>query len=69
MLNQPRSQPRYEFIWDIRTVLDFVKCQWSGCDLSDKVLTYKVVLLMALSSASRALAIHHLDVKYMLKPE
>ena len=25
-------QPRYVFIWDIQTVLDFVECQWSGCD-------------------------------------
>ena len=62
-------QRRYVFIWDIQTVLDFVKCQWSGCDLSDKVLTYKVVILMALSSASRASVIHHLDVRCMLRPE
>ena len=47
----------------------FIKCQWSECYLSDKGLTYKVVILMALSSASRAPAIHHLDVRSMLRPE
>ena len=39
-----------------------MECQWPECDLSGKVLTYKVVILMALLSASRASAIKHLDV-------
>ena len=69
VFNQRPPQPRYVFILDIQTVLDFVKCQWSGCDLSDKVFSYKVVILMVLSSAFRALATHHLDVRYMLRPE
>ena len=62
VFNQHPPQPRFVFIWDIQTILDFAKCQWSGCDISDKVLTYKVVILMALLSASRASAIHFLDV-------
>ena len=41
VFNERPPQPRYVFIWDIQTVLDFVECKWSGCDLSDKVLTYK----------------------------
>ena len=65
----PTTEPRYVFIWDIQTVLNFVKYQWSGCGLSDKVLIYKLVILMALSSASRASAINHLDVRYMLRIE
>ena len=69
LFNERPPQPRYIFIWDIQTALDFVKCQWSGCDLSDKVLTYILVILMALSFASRASAIHHLDVRYMLRPD
>ena len=40
VFNKRPPQPRYVFIWEIQTVLDFVKCQWSGCNLSDKVLTY-----------------------------
>ena len=51
VFKQRPPQPRRVFIWDIQTVLDFVKCQWSGCDISDKVLTYKGVILMALLSA------------------
>ena len=48
VFNHRPPQPRYVFIWDIQTVLDFVKRQWSGCDLSDNVLTYRVVILMVL---------------------
>ena len=69
VFNKRPPQPICVFIWDIQTVLDFVKCQWSGCDLSDKVLTHKLVVLMALSSTSTASAIHHLDVRYMLRTE
>ena len=71
VFNEHPPQPRYVFIWDIQTVWDFIKCQWSGCDLSNKVLTHKLVILIVLSSASRASAIHHLDVRYryMLRPE
>ena len=47
VFNQRPARPRCVFI---QTFLDFVKCQWSECDLSDKVLTYKLVILMALSS-------------------
>ena len=65
VFNQRPPQRKYVFIWDIQTVLDFVKSQWSGCDLSDKVLTYKVVILLALSSASRASTMHHLNERYM----
>ena len=48
VFNERPPQPRYVFIWDIQTVLYFVKCHWSGCDSSDKVLTYKLIILMAL---------------------
>ena len=69
VFNERPPQPRYVFICDIQSILDFAKYQWPECDLSDKVLTNKLVILMALSFASRASAIHHLDVRYMLKPE
>ena len=51
VFNQRPPQPRCAFVWDIQTVLDFVKRQWSGCDISDKFSTYKVAILMALLSA------------------
>lgn len=37
--------------------------------LSDKMLTYKVTILMALTSASRVSALHHLDIRYMVLTE
>ena len=69
VFNERPPQPRYVFICDIQSILDFAKYQWSGCDLSDKVLTNKLVILMALSSASRASATHRLDVRYMWRTD
>ena len=47
------------------TALDFTKNQWLGCEtLSDKILIYKVVISIALSSGSRASAIHHPSLKF-----
>ena len=42
---------------------------WVGYseDLSDKLLTLRLVILMGLTSASRASAIHHLDIRYVVK--
>ena len=68
--DQRPPQPRCVFIWDIQTVLGFIKSQFSGWEnLADKVVTHKVDILMTLLSASRALAVHHLDVRHMLRPE
>ena len=67
VFNQRSSQPSMSLFHT--TFLDFVKCQWSGCDLTDEALTYKVIILMALSSASRASTIRHFDVRYSLKSE
>ena len=36
-------------------------------DLSDKYLTYKLTMLLALTSASRVLGLQHLDIRFMIK--
>ena len=68
VFNQRPPQPRYVFIWDVQTVLNHIKSEW-GCveALSDKLLTLKLVMLLALTSASRSSAIHHLDIRYKVK--
>ena len=56
------------FIWDVQIVINYIKSEWGYSEsLSDKFLTLKLVMLMALTSASRASAIHHLDIRYMVK--
>lgn len=68
VFNSRPPQPRYVFIWDVQLVLNLIKNQWSNNhNLSDKQITYKIVMLMALTSASRASALHHLDVRYMTR--
>ena len=36
-------------------------------DLSDKYLTYKLKMLLALTSASRVLGLQHLDIRFKTK--
>ena len=56
------------FIWDVQIVINYIKSEWGYSEgLLDKFLTLKLVMLMALTSASRAFAIHHLDIRYMVK--
>ncbi len=56
-------EPRYEFIWDVKIVLNFLR-KWSPHGmLTLKQLTLKLVMLIALVTAQRSQTIHklHLD--------
>lgn len=66
VFNKKPPQPKYGFTWKVQTVLDYIKNHWAVSeDLSDKELTYKLVILLALTSTSRACTIHCLDLKFM----
>ena len=68
IFNSRPPQPRYSCVWDVQLVLDFIKKSWGNTDkISCKELTYKLVALMALTSASRVSGLHHLDIRYMSK--
>ena len=68
VFNSRPWQPSYCFIWNVQTVIDFIKSEWEkNEDLSDKYLTYKLIMLLALTSASRVLHLQHLDVRHMTK--
>ena len=55
--------PRYYFIWNVQTEIDFIKSELGqNEDLSDKYLTYKLTTLLARTSASRVLGSQHLDI-------
>ena len=67
MFNKRLPQPKYPFIWDVETVLDFLR-ELPGNDLlSDKLLTPKVSMLLSLLSASRVSEITNLRVDYLTK--
>ena len=61
-------QPSYCFIWNVQTVTDFIKSDWEKTeDLSDKYLTYKLTMLLALTSAFWVLGLTHLDIRFKTK--
>ena len=66
VFKQRPKQACYKFLWDVEIVLVYLKSNISdNSQLSDKDLTYKLTVLMAFSSASRALSMQHLKIKFM----
>ena len=57
-----------ESVWSVVSVINYIKTKWNE-NLSEKYLTYKLAILMALPSASRTSAMHYLDVRFMVKSE
>ena len=68
LLSQRPPQPHYTFAWDVELDLVYLKTNMSdNSQLSDKDLTHKLTVLMALLSASRTSSIQHLNIKFMAK--
>ena len=68
IFNSRLPQPKYCFLWSIQTVVDFIRKKWErNQELSDKFLIYKLTMLMALTSASHALGLQHLSIRFMAK--
>ena len=58
------------FVWSVESVINYVKTKWKNNEnLSEKYLTYKLVILVALASASRASAMDCLNVRFMVKSD
>ena len=61
-------QPKYYFIWNVQTVIKFIRKEWGrNQELSDKFLTYKLTMLMALIETSRALDLQNVNIRFMVK--
>ena len=53
---------------DVQVALGFVKNKWGNCNsLSDRDLNFKLVILLALTSASTAWIIQCLDISFMVR--
>ena len=53
---------------EVHIALDFVKNKWANFNpLSDRDLTFKLVILLALTSASRACTLHRLYIYFMAR--
>ena len=68
IFNERQPQARYTFIWNVDVVLTYIKNNMSvSSQLSEKNLTCKLTVLLALSSALRASSIQHLNINFMAK--
>ena len=66
IFNQRPLQPRYIFIWDMEIVLQYIRTHWNS-SLNGADLTCKLTTLLALTTASRASMIQHLNTEFMAK--
>ena len=61
-------QPKNIFVWDVQVILNFIKKHWGiSSSLIDLELTYKLFMLLSLTTASRVSGLQHLDIRYMTK--
>ena len=69
IFNNRPPQPRYVFM-ECVIVINYIKTKWKIIKkLSVKYVTYKLVILMALISLSRASAMNCLDVRFIVNSE
>ena len=58
------------FVWSVESLINYIKTKWKiNENLSKKYLTYKLLILMVLTSVSRASAMLCLDVRTVVKSE
>ena len=68
IFNSRPPQPRYIFVWDVQVVLNFIQKKLGiSSSLTDQELTYKLFMLLSLTTASRVSGLQHLDIRYMTK--
>ena len=67
--NARPPQPRYVVMWDVDRVLDHMCTLGCDANLSEKQLTLKLSMLLALASAGRSSDLRALDLRYMTVKE
>ena len=58
--------PRYTRVWDVESVLTYLKNLGANTELTLKLLTLKLVMLLALLSGQRCQTLHCLNIKDMI---
>ena len=69
VFNLRPPQPRYLFIWDAEKVLCYLKSLPAHKNLSDKELTLKLTMMLALTATSRFSEISYLNISFKVKTE
>ena len=67
IFNKRPPIPRYTFIWDVQKVLTYLSTLGMPEHLSDKMLTLKTTMLIALTSSNRAHEICSLNIDFLVK--
>ena len=63
IFNLHPPQPWYLFVWDVKAVVNF-KFQWGSTDaFSGRKMSLELCMLLALTTASTASSLHHLDIR------
>ena len=57
------SLPRNLFTWDVSRVLVYLRSLWPPSTLSLKLLSYKLVMLLALTTGQRIQTLHLIDIR------
>ena len=65
--NAKPPQPRYVVTWDVDKVLSYIHSLGENSSLSNKCLTLKLSMLLALASAGRSSDLRALDIRYMTR--
>ena len=65
VFNKNPPKPRYSETWDVDKVLNHIRSMGDNAALTDKKLSYKLTMLLALSNANRAHEIRSLNPKYL----
>lgn len=65
VFNERTPQPRYTRTWDVGQVLEFIKSLGMNRHIPDKLLTYKVAMLLALTTACRASELRDMNLEFM----
>ena len=67
VFNKRPPVPRYTFIWDVQKVEHYLASLGMPEKLSDKMITLKLTMLIALTSSTRAHEICYLDKNFLTK--
>ena len=61
IFNNRRPKPRYTFVWDVETVLNYLSKLPDKLGLPIRVLSHKLALFLSLTAASRVSEIRYLN--------
>ena len=69
IFNNRPPKPRYNFVWDIKKVLNYLSKLPDNLSLPIRVISHKLALLLSLTVASRVTEIFGLNIEYLIEFE